>query len=83
VGPRPEEIRDVPLVHEQSGLRLADDQLPALLDLEVRRGEAPGEHVIAGLGPLQDVDELLLGKAQNPHGRLRWSFVVSNRHASV
>src|SRR5262249_52803017 len=39
-------------------------------DLEVRRGKTPGEQVVTRLGPLQDVDELLLGKAQNAHGLL-------------
>src|SRR6266508_6570603 len=67
-----EEISHVPLVHEQSHLGLADDQPGSLLDLEIGRREPPREHVVAALGPLQDVDELLLCEAQDTHGRLRW-----------
>src|SRR5260370_1187162 len=57
---RAEEVGHVALVDEERHLRLADDELAALLDLEVRRGEAPGQHVVAGFGPLENVDELLL-----------------------
>jgi hypothetical protein len=68
---RTEEIGYAPLVDEQGHLRFADDEPAALLDLEVIRGEAPGEHIVAGLRPLQDVDELLLDEAQHAHARLR------------
>ena len=68
---RAEEVGHVALVDEERHLRLADDELATLLDLEVRRGKAPGQHVVAGLGPLQDVDELLLDEIHHTHCVLR------------
>src|SRR5262249_61618979 len=52
-------------------LRLADDELATLLDLEVRRREPPGQHVVAGLGPVEDIDELLLHEIHRTHCALR------------
>jgi len=42
----------------------AHGELSALLDFHVPHGEAPGEDVVAVLGPLDDVDELLLDEVQ-------------------
>jgi hypothetical protein len=56
-------------MHEQRGLRVAHGELRALLDLHVAHREAPGEDLVAVLGPLDDVDELLLDEIKEPHGR--------------
>src|SRR5205807_134032 len=63
----PEQIGRLALVHEQRRLGLAHGELGALLDLHVAHGEAPGEDLVALLGPLDDVDELLLDEVKKTH----------------
>jgi hypothetical protein len=45
-----------------------------MLDFHVRHREAPGERAIARLGPLDDVDELLLDEIHQGHGRSSCDF---------
>jgi hypothetical protein len=65
--PGTEEVGRLALVHEERGLRVAHGELRALLDLHVAHREAPGEDLVAVLGPLNDVDELLLDEVKKPH----------------
>ncbi len=60
---RPEDIRDAALVHEHRRLGIAHGELAAILDFHVLHGIAVSEHPIAGLGPLDYIDELLGEKA--------------------
>ena len=68
VAPTLEPVGDLPVVDEDGRLGVADDQRRALLDLEVGGRKAPGEDVVALLGPLNDVDELLADEVRESHG---------------
>jgi hypothetical protein len=76
---RPRTVGDSALVDEDRRLRVADDQGRALLDLEVGRREAPGEHVVTLFRPVDDVDELLVDEARESHGTLRSTVEVAKR----
>src|SRR5207244_11300996 len=62
-----EQIGRLALVNEERGLGVAHRELGALLDLHVAHGEAPGQDLVAVLGPLDDVDELLLDEVKKTH----------------
>ena len=64
-------------VDELRGLRLAHDELRAVLDLLVLVGEAERQRVARVVGPLDDVDELFLDEIDDRHRRLRGSVVGS------
>jgi hypothetical protein len=68
VQPGAELIRDLPLVDEERQLRLADGEARAVLDLHVAHRIPEGEHAVAVLRPLDDVDELLAQKVAERHG---------------
>lgn len=56
---RSEGICGTSFVHEQRELRITHGELAAALDLHVLHGKAVHQHTRTGLGPLDDVDELL------------------------
>jgi len=57
---RPELVSKLAQVDELRDLRLADDELRAVLDLLVLVGEAERKRVARIIGPLDDVDKLFL-----------------------
>ena len=62
-----ERIGDLAFVDEERHLRFAHRELPAVLDLHVLHGIPIGEHAVAVLRPLDDVDELLLEEISESH----------------
>src|SRR5207248_10437970 len=64
---RTERIAELAEIDELRNLRLADDQLRAVLDFLVVIGEAEGKRIARIIGPLDDVDELFLDEIQNSH----------------
>jgi hypothetical protein len=69
VQPGPEGVGVGALVDEKRHLRLAHRELGAVLDLHVLHGHPVGEHPIAVLRPVDDVDELLAEEVREGHGR--------------
>ena len=65
--PGPNVSPNSPEVDELRDLRLAHDQLRAVLDLLVLVGEAVGQRVARVVGPLDDVDELFLQEIDDGH----------------
>jgi hypothetical protein len=65
-----EDVGDRAFVDEQRQLRIAHGQAGAVLDFHFRHGKAPGQRAVAGLRPLQDVDELFLDEVHQGHGCL-------------
>src|SRR5262249_46358300 len=63
-------VAELPDIDELSDLRFANDQLRAVLDLLVVVGKAKRQRVARVIGPLDDVDELLLDEVEDRHGRL-------------
>jgi hypothetical protein len=61
-------VGDLALVDEQRQLRLADGEARAVLDLHVAHRIPVGEHAVAVLRPLDDIDELLAQKVAERHG---------------
>ena len=61
-------------IDEHRHLRLPHRERGAVLDFVARHREAPGERAVALLGPLDDVDELLLDEIHQGHVCLheRW-----------
>ena len=47
-----------------------------LLDLAVRGGEAPDESRVAVLGPLEDLDQLLLDEVDEAHAVIVWTGLL-------
>src|SRR5262249_17743572 len=70
---RAEDIGNSPLVHKRRHLRLAHRQFAAVLYLHVLHWEAIGEKAIRRLGPLDDIDKLLLQEVTNAHSRRKRS----------
>ena len=64
-----EHVGHLALVDEHRHLRFAHGERGAVLDFHVRHREAPGQRAVAGLGPLDDVDELFLDEVHQGHGR--------------
>src|SRR5262245_24329227 len=60
---RPELIRNLPLINEESLLRLTHRELGSVLDLEVLHRKSVRQHPIHIFGVLDDVDELLSNEA--------------------
>ena len=54
-------------VHKKGYLRFADRQLAAILDLTILHGITVGQDAVLGLGPVDDVDELLGKKVTKAH----------------
>jgi hypothetical protein len=64
---RAEDVGHLALVDEDGHLALAHGERGAVLDLIARHRVAPAEHAVAALGPLEDVDELLLDEIHQRH----------------
>ena len=67
VEPRAEDIGHLPFVHERRHLALAHGQLRPGLDLHVLHRKAAGEKAVFRLGPLDDIDELLVQEIAEGH----------------
>jgi hypothetical protein len=59
VKPGLEDVAKLAFIDEHGELRLANGELAAVLNLHVLHRETPREYAILGLGPLDDIDELL------------------------
>nr|WP_264567726.1 hypothetical protein [Rhodoferax antarcticus] len=62
-----EHIGGFALVDKQRHLRFAHHQLPAVLDFHTGHRKAPGQRAVARLGPLNDVNKLLLDEVHQSH----------------
>jgi hypothetical protein len=65
-----EGVPELPEVHELHPLRLADDQLRAVLDRLVVVRKAERERVARVIGPLDDLDQLALEEVHDAHSQL-------------
>jgi hypothetical protein len=70
VGAGAEHVGHLAFIDEHGHLRFAHDQRGAGLDFHLRHRKTPGEHAIAVLGPLDDIDKLLLDEVHQRHGHL-------------
>jgi hypothetical protein len=66
----PERVAELAQVDELRDLRLAHDELRAVLDFLVLVGEAVRQRVARVVRPLDDVDELLLEEIDDGHARI-------------
>ena len=64
---RTEQIRVLTGGHELRHLRLAHDELRAILDLPVVIRPAVGQGVTRVIGPLDDLDQFFLDEIENTH----------------
>jgi hypothetical protein len=60
-------VAELAEVDELCDLRFADDQLRTVLDLAIVVGEPVAQRIARVVGPLDDVDVLLLDAIENPH----------------
>ncbi len=67
---RTERVAELAQIDELRDLRFADDELRAVLDLLVLVGEPVRKRVARVVGPLDDVDELLLQEIDDRHQRV-------------
>ena len=68
VGAGAKNVGHLAFIDEHRHLRLAHHQRGTVLDFHLRHRKAPGQGAIALLGPLQDVNELLLDEVHQGHG---------------
>ena len=66
---RAKNVRNLPLIHKNRGLRIANGQLAAVLDLAILHGIAIGQDAFFRLNPLDDIDKLLGDEVAKAHER--------------
>ena len=67
-----EHIRHLALIDKQRQLAVAHRQLRAVLDLEILHRITAGEDAVLRVGPVDDVDKLLLDEIEQAHGGSPW-----------
>ena len=70
VSARAKHIGRFAFVHKQRHLRFAHGERSAVLNLQIRHGEAPGQRSVRLFSPLNDVNKLLLDEVHQRHGKL-------------